>query len=245
MHKKVFPSFLILIFFLSCSSHDQYEQAIDYFYPLEKGKAYIYNSDFGTDVIKKIIRVEEITKEKEKVLVRISETLKIPSGLRNEFESSGTVKFPETIKNEYEYIIRSNLIKRKQIVKDKSPKEFIYLKGPIRKGISWKTQGTYFLQTQIIEESARNFKDENNLQTPNHTSKKEGIKYFKIKATITDIREEDILGQTRKFIEVTNYFPVLGPSNLKPELKMIFCKGIGYVSSYMDDEEWEKLVEIK
>ncbi len=246
MHKKVFLFVSIILFSLFCSSTNQYEQAIDYFYPLEKEKTYIYNFNFGTYIIKKIVRIEEIAKEKEKIVVRVSEEMNLPPGLRREFESAGTKDVPEKIKNEYEYTVQRNLIKRRQMFKgNKKFQESIYLKGPIKKGVSWKIQGMSFPQghINIIKERKSRLESGNNLQTPNHPSKRKKIKHFKIKVKITNFKEEEIQGQNRKCIILT--IPIIYQPNFKTEFKMIFCKGIGYCGLYADDEEWEKLVEIK
>lgn len=104
--------------------HYEFEKAIDYFYPLEKGRTYIYT--YGEFTIRKTI--EEISMLDGKTIVKISE--KITVGSRPDI----------TGQNYYIYELQDNLIKRIGGILSKS----VELKGPIKKGTKWKTKSYEF-----------------------------------------------------------------------------------------------------
>lgn len=124
MLKKSFLVFGILLIFANCA-HNELEKAIDYFYPLEKGKTYVY-------VYGEFIRqftIEEISMGKKgKTIVKISEKISMRG-------RPGIIG-----RNFYIYEVQDNLIKQIGGFLSKS----VILKGPIKKGTKWKVKSYEF-----------------------------------------------------------------------------------------------------
>ncbi len=98
---KKFLLISLIIFLFSCSNNRQYEKALDYFYPLEKGKIYVYKSyinGFGEITIKRKIE-DVIPKSQDVKIVKISEKIGI-KGKPDIFEQSC-----------YTFQVKDNLIK--------------------------------------------------------------------------------------------------------------------------------------
>lgn len=110
--------FFLFFLFLSCSNSYKYEKAIDYFYPLEEGRIYIYR--YGEFVIERKIEYVDMKRSIVKVTERVS------------VESKPGIKG----RSIYIYKVKENLIKGTGGL----AKGSIILKGPIKIGKSWKVK---------------------------------------------------------------------------------------------------------
>jgi len=242
----------VVLLSCNCFNGGQYEKAVDYFYPLEKGKAYIYFDKIGKDNIIKIVKIMEVTVKKNSIVVKTSVTQEIPQKIKENIERKISHKILEKNESEKEYEVEKYNINEKYIFNNKE-NSYIYLKGPIRKGLKWivRLPSIHFnYQKSEIDESF--IKSEALVIDPS-LAKKE-IKYNKYLVTISEIKNMIVLGQERKCI-VLNLSLISSKSNeisskakekMENIIRMYFCKGIGYIGSSRENNEMdESLIDIK
>lgn len=216
--------FLLLILLFSCGQNSQYEKAIDYFYPLEKGKTYVYRSYHpeGFTMERKIADI--ITKKNIKI-VKIIETIKDTHGIKGH--------------NYYTLEIKDNVIKGRR---GKSHKEEgILLKGPIKIGTKWKVKG-YKIEVGRLEETKQKFEEcpPGNKKLENFRVEKGKKTKQKIEVRIVGFKEMDVFGKKRRCIIVKTYFRA---DSLVYPITSIWCKGIGLVEDISPDKAILRKIE--
>ena len=246
IYKKL--SFLLILSALqiSCLSPKNYGNVKDYFYPLEKGVMYVYTVNVGEEKTRKTVIIDEILTEKNKIIVRITESLELPDSLKSHLEALQKKEIQKQIIDKYEYTIKENTITIKKIVNNKPGREYIYVKGPIKIGTSWKIQGRMIPgEIKAEENEVQKERTKSDFEKYGQSTEDEKIRHFKIRMTITEIKKESILGQQRECIVISAKYPTeIINVKLKTNQNLIFAKGLGYIGLYMGEEEWERLVEV-
>src|SRR5581483_5372671 len=136
----VYMTIITAVLVTSGCSSQKGDPVADYFWPLKKGQIFTYELEGGG---KHIIKLSEVTQESNgNFQVSTEEEI---------VETNLPVNAP--MKDHFRIDLKNNVIYRSTQSGAAPPKEAIYLKGPIRRGVEWIFSWNFSGMTVIDESS--------------------------------------------------------------------------------------------
>jgi len=209
MNKKRRNKIIILIILLLFSyglTHFKEAEITEFFWPLEVGKRFIYR----IGEFEKYVTIKSILKEK-------SGDIRVET--REEINAFGKAIEKKDV---FMISIRKNVISRGE-----KKEEVILLKGPIKKGIKWKTN--FYKGSFDISNQKGKFKEK--------LKKREGV------CQIEKVQSEEILNSIQNCVIVL----CTNEENKDAGFEVFFCKNIGYAGfKLFGSDEWiERLIDVR
>jgi hypothetical protein len=125
---------IFLLVFLGCENEHQQYNIMDFFWPLQKGKIFTFESQDG---LERRIQIMNITQKNNGTIVVETE---------QQIEQSNLIRL---LKFFYEIDPQQKIIYRQEYSKHSS--NFIILKGPLRRGTTWNTQQVVTKENEIVD----------------------------------------------------------------------------------------------
>jgi hypothetical protein len=126
---------IFMLIFWGCENEHPEYNIMDYFWPLQKGKIFTFESKDG---LKRRIQIMNITsKNNGKIFVETEQQVEQPANVIR------------LLKIFYEIDSQQEVIQQESLFQDES--NFIILKGPLQRGTTWNTQRIVKHENEIVD----------------------------------------------------------------------------------------------